>query len=162
MDFKSQIRDSSLEHGRRCGEHLIDYFVFPKGLYDHVPPFAIGRPCYDSWLIYKPISRRYSVVDATNEVMVTHQNHTHAHLGINKEGYTLKEAFELDKCKRNYDLLGGDSYRFGTNDASHVLTEAGECKPKLSSGDSKLSKGNSCMKHWSARERCGIAWDCTN
>jgi hypothetical protein len=129
-DWEERLRRYVLEHGRLRGEHAVDYFVFPKGFYDHIPPFAIGRPCYDSWLIFKAISSHYPVVDATDAVIATHQNHTYAHLGIKSEGYTLKEALELEECKRNYDMLGGESYRFGTGDASHVLTEAGECRRK--------------------------------
>jgi hypothetical protein len=127
-EWEIRLREYVLEHGKLRGEHAIDYFVFPKGLYDHVPPFAVGRPCYDSWLIYKPISRRYPVVDATDEVMVTHQNHTHTHFGMPGEDYSLRDALKLDECKRNYDLLGGEFRRFGVSDASHVLTATGECR----------------------------------
>jgi hypothetical protein len=129
-DWEERLRRYVLEQGKLRGEHAVDYFVFPRGLYDHVPPFAIGRPCYDSWLIFKAISSRYPIVDATGAVIATHQNHDHAHFGIQSEGYTLKEALELEECKRNYDMLGGESYRFGTGDASHVLTEAGEYRRK--------------------------------
>jgi hypothetical protein len=127
-DWEQKLRDYVLEHGRLRGEHAVDYFVFPKGLYDQIPPFAVGRPCYDSWLIYKSISRRYLVIDATNEVLATHQNHDHSHFGIQGEGYSLQEALKLAECKRNYDLLGGEFRRFGVSDASHVLTAKGECR----------------------------------
>jgi hypothetical protein len=129
-DWEERLRRYVLEQGKLRGEHAVDYFAFPKGLYDHVPPFAIGRPCYDSWLILKAISSRYSIVDATDAVMATHQNHSHVHLGIQSETLPLKDALKLEECKRNYDMLGGESYRFGTADASHVLTEAGECRRK--------------------------------
>jgi hypothetical protein len=129
-DWEQKLREYVLEHGQLRGEHAVDYFVFPKGLYDQIPPFAVGRPCYDSWLIYKPISRRYPVVDATNEVLATHQNHDHSHFGLQGENYSLNEALKLDECKRNYDLLGGEFRRFGVTDASHVLTATGECRRK--------------------------------
>jgi len=129
-DWEQKLREYVLEHGRLLGEHAVDYFVFPKGLYDQIPPFAVGRPCYDSWLIYKPIFRRYPVIDATNEVLATHQNHDHSHFGIQGKGYSLQEALKLDECQRNYDLLGGEFRRFGVTDASHVLTPTGECRRK--------------------------------
>jgi hypothetical protein len=69
-------------------------------------------------------------VDGTDEVMVTHQNHTHTQFGIQGENYSLNEALKLDECKRNYKLLGGEFRRFGVTDASHVLTATGECKRK--------------------------------
>jgi hypothetical protein len=129
-DWEQKLREYVLEHGRLRGEHAVDYFVFRKGLYDQIPPFAVGRPCYDSWLIYKPISRRYPVIDATNEVLATHQNHDHSHFGLEGESYSLQEALKLDECQRNYKLLGGEFRRFGVTDASHVLTATGECRRK--------------------------------
>lgn len=129
-DWEKELREHVFKHGVLRGEHAIDYFVFPKGLYDHIPPFAVGRPCYDSWLIYKPVSRNYPVIDATNEVLAIHQNHGHGHFGIQAEAYSLQEALKLDECRRNYDLLGGEFRRFGVSDASHILTSTGECKQK--------------------------------
>ena len=69
-------------------------------------------------------------MDGTDEVMVTHQNHTHTQFGIQGENYSLNEALKLDECKRNYDLLGGEFRRFGVTDTSHVLTATGECRRK--------------------------------
>lgn len=129
-DWEQKLREYVLEHGHLRGEHAVDYFVFPKGLYDQIPPFAVGRPCYDSWLIYKPISRRYPVIDATDEVLATHQNHDHSHFGIQGENYLLQDALKLDECQQNYKLLGGEFRRFGVTDASHILTPTGECKRK--------------------------------
>ena len=77
---------------------------------------------------HTPQRARYPVVDASNEVMAIHQNHTHTHFGIQAENYSLTEALKLDECKRNYDLLGGEFRRFGVSDASHVLTATGECR----------------------------------
>jgi hypothetical protein len=124
-DWEGKLQKFALQHGKLRGEHNVDYFVFPKGLYDHVPPFAIGRPFYDSWLILKPISDRCPVVDTTTSAVAIHQNHGHSHFGIPGEGYSLKEALELDECKRNYNVLGGEFYRVGVYDASHILTENG-------------------------------------
>jgi hypothetical protein len=129
-NWEKELRDHVLKHGELRGEHAVDYFVFPEGLYDHIPPFAIGRPCYDSWLIYKPISRRYPVIDATNEVVAIHQNHDHSHFGLQGENYSLQEALKLEECNRNYNLLGGEFRRFGVTDASHILMATGECRRK--------------------------------
>ena len=78
-----------------------------------------------------PISPRYAVVAATDEVMMTHQNYTYTHCGIQGENYSLNEALKLDECKRYYDLLGGEFRRFGASDASHVLTATGECRRNI-------------------------------
>jgi hypothetical protein len=129
-DWEQRLRRYVQEHGTLRGDHNVDYFVFPKGFYEQVPPFAIGRPFYDSWLIFKAFSGRSPSVDATASVMAAHQNHDHAHFGIQGEVYSLREAHGLVEGKRNYDLLGGELYRFGASDTSHILTEAGEFRPK--------------------------------
>jgi len=40
------------------------------------PRLLLAGPATTGWLIYKPISKRYPVVDATNEIMATHQTMT--------------------------------------------------------------------------------------
>ncbi|MGH8546546.1 MAG: hypothetical protein ACREX3_23605 [Gammaproteobacteria bacterium] len=129
-DWEQELQRYVKEYGKLRGDHNVDYFVFPKGFYDHVPPFAIGRPFYDSWLISKAISSRHPIVDATDVVMAAHQNHDHAHFGIQGEVYSLREAHGLAEGKGNYELLGGELRRFGASDTSHILTESGECRQK--------------------------------
>ena len=41
------------EGARRRGADAIDYFVFSPGVFDDIPPFAVGRPVFDNWLIWK-------------------------------------------------------------------------------------------------------------
>src|SRR5437899_1115103 len=57
----------------------IDYFVFTRGLLDPVPPFAVGRPSFDNWFIYRARSRRAPVIDATPAVLAVHQNHDYSY-----------------------------------------------------------------------------------
>ena len=130
-DWEERLRRYVLERGRLCGEHAIDYFAFPKGFYEHIPPFAIGRFSFDSWLIFKAISSGHPVVDATSALMIAHQNHDYAHLSIpDEQDLSWDKALKLEEFKLNYELLGGETRRFGVGEATHVLTEAGECKPK--------------------------------
>jgi hypothetical protein len=130
-DWGEKLRRYVLEHGKLRGEHAVDYFVFPKGLYDDVPPFAIGRFSFDSWLIFKAISSGHPVVDATGALMIAHQNHDYAHLSIpDEQELSWNRALRLDEFKLNYELLGGEARRFGVGEATHVLTVAGECKRK--------------------------------
>lgn len=55
-----------------CGA---DWFVFTRGLFDHMPPFAIGRCTFDNWMIYDCLQRGIPVIDATREVKAIHQVH---------------------------------------------------------------------------------------
>jgi len=55
-----------------CGA---DYFIFPKGFYENIPPFVIARFSYDNWLIYDALQRKKPVVNATKMLLAIHQNH---------------------------------------------------------------------------------------
>jgi hypothetical protein len=130
-DWEERLRRYVREHGKLRGEHSVDYFAFPKGFYDHIPPFAIGRFSFDSWLIFKAISSGHPVVDATGALMIAHQNHDYAHLSIpDEQDLSWNQVRGLDEFRLNYELLGGETRRFGVGEATHVLTEAGECKRK--------------------------------
>lgn len=96
----------------------IDYFVFPRGLWGEIPPFAIGRTAWDNWLIYGARSRRAPVVDATQSATAIHQNHDYGHLPLGKnEAWNGPEAF------RNQELAGGYKKFFTLLDATWKLTD---------------------------------------
>jgi len=108
-------RESAQAHGRRRGAAALDYFVFPAGLYTDVPPFAIGRACFDNWLIWRA-RQDAIVVDATADVVAAHQRHDYAHVDGGKA-----EAYYGDEASRNLELAGGKSRLYTLHDASHVL-----------------------------------------
>ncbi|MFC1920721.1 hypothetical protein ACFLYQ_03240 [Chloroflexota bacterium] len=112
IDFRKEGWDKELKakigrEGKLHGIAGIDYFVFPKGLYNDIPPLAVGRPGWDNWLIYHTRSRKIPVIDATEAVMVAHQNHGHADFtGGDKGFWTGPEA------KKNVELAGGADHAF--------------------------------------------------
>jgi hypothetical protein len=111
IDFKDAkwqnnlIKDAS-ERGRLHSATGIDYFIFPKGLFKNIPPFAVGRPYWDCWLVYFTRFSKISVIDATALIMVIHQNHESSHEGIRKDPLKRKEA-ELNKflSKNGFNIL---------------------------------------------------------
>jgi len=108
-------REDALARGTRRGAAALDYFVFMSGLYDHVPPFAIGRACFDNWLVWRA-RQDAIVVDATADVVAAHQGHDYAHVGGGKA-----EAYYGEEAARNLELAGGKSRLYTLHDASHVL-----------------------------------------
>ncbi len=64
------------DNGVRAAPIWIDYFVFSHDspLLD-LPPFAVGRPRWDNWLIFRARSPGIPVVDATPCVDAVHRNH---------------------------------------------------------------------------------------
>ncbi len=57
-----------------------DYFVFPRTLFADIPPFAIGRPSWDNWMIFRARQLGIPVIDATPSMYVLHQNHGYGHV----------------------------------------------------------------------------------
>uniref|UniRef100_A0A6M3M180 Putative glycosyltransferase n=1 Tax=viral metagenome TaxID=1070528 RepID=A0A6M3M180_9ZZZZ len=53
-----------------------DYFAFPRGLYQKIPDFIIGRSAWDNWLIMDAARRGIPLIDATKAVFVVHHGLT--------------------------------------------------------------------------------------
>ena len=103
-----------------------DYFVFPRDSeIGRLPPFSVGRPGWDNWLIYHARSLRIPVIDATPMVTVVHQNHGYGHVP-NKVG----ETWEGPEADYNRDLIGSWDRAFTLADANWVLTSEGPRRPK--------------------------------
>jgi hypothetical protein len=99
-DWRESVRSLARERGRLRPPQWIDYFVFPRDLLRaQVPDFAVGRPGYDNWLLWKVRSIGVPVVDATDVVLAIHQNHDHSHQGGEETFWNGAEA------QRNYALL---------------------------------------------------------
>jgi hypothetical protein len=111
------LRAEALSTGRLRGAAAMDYFVFPADLYRDVPPFAIGRACFDNWLVWQA-RREGPVVDATAAVVAVHQRHGYDHLAGGKD-----EAYYGEEAARNLELAGGKSRLYTLHDVSHVLRD---------------------------------------
>lgn len=100
-----------------------DYFIFPRECFADMPKFAIGRAGWDNWMIYAGRSAGWPVIDASDAVMIVHQNHDYSHLPGGQPHYKLPETFE------NVRLGGGKRAVFQLPDASHRLPD-GLLKPQ--------------------------------
>lgn len=104
---------------RKRGADAIDYFVFSRGLYDGMPPFAIGRTAFDNWLIWKARDRGATVADGTSVVRTIHQAHDYAH------GGSLAAIRLSPESQRNRELTGGKAHLYSRFDATVRLTRLG-------------------------------------
>lgn len=120
-DLMSRVHSEGLLHPPGG----IDYFVFPRGFYDNIPPFALGRQVWASWLVYEARARRAPVIDAGPVMTAVHQNHDYAHL---PEGE--KSAQSGPEVLKNFSLVPRWMDTFDLLDATWRLTERG-LKPVL-------------------------------
>jgi hypothetical protein len=119
-DWGNRLRLLARERGRLRPPQWIDFFVFPRGLlFQQVPPFAVGRPGYDNWLLWKVRSMRVPVVDATQVVLAIHQNHDYSHHPGGQSG-----LWQDIEARQNYALLGKGHFATVDN-ATHRLTAKG-------------------------------------
>jgi hypothetical protein len=104
-----------------------DYFVYPKGAMGTLPEFAVGRPGWDNWFLYRARSLRLPVVDATEVTTVIHQNHDYAHVAR-----ATGTDWEGPEAVRNRELMGGTDHVFTLLDCTHRLTAHGLARPTSS------------------------------
>ena len=69
----------AVARGRLHSPGAIDWFVYPRGQYEGLPPFAIGRTSYDNWILWKTVASGIPLIDATSFVTLIHQNHDYSH-----------------------------------------------------------------------------------
>jgi hypothetical protein len=109
------LRNGSLDLGRGS-----DYFVFRRDSAFGLPPFAVGRPGWDNWLIGRALELHLPLIDMTPSVLAIHQNHGYAHVAGGGGSWEGPEA------DRNRELATGiERYKHSPFNATHLLTPGG-------------------------------------
>ncbi len=90
--WEARLATRADAEGERKPANWIDWFMFPAGLFGELPEFAIGRPGYDPWLIWKAADLGATVVDASDFVLAVHQRHDYSHVGGRKAAFQGPEA----------------------------------------------------------------------
>jgi hypothetical protein len=99
-----------------------DYFIYPRHLFVEMPQFAIGRAGWDNWAIYHGVNLGWSVIAATESIMIVHQSHDYAHLPGGQMHYDLEES------RQNAALGGGLSNMYTVLEANSVIVN-GKVQP---------------------------------
>jgi len=132
-NWAAEVRNRASREGTLQIARSIDYFAFSKGLYPAMPPLAIGRYWWDNWLVWKARSLHATAIDATQSVLVVHQNHDYSHTryGSGKlELMASEESVQNSRlvCEENpsdFDHGLGWLYLYTIDDATHQLTPTG-------------------------------------
>lgn len=125
--WETHLRDRAAQSGDLAGHHAMDYFVFTRDTYIDIPPFGIGRPCWDNWMVYKAFNLGIPLIDATQAIAAIHQNHDYNHHPQGKEG-----VYAGPEAQFSLNLIGGRHYTYFMLDlATWQLTPQGLQRPKL-------------------------------
>jgi hypothetical protein len=126
IDFQSEnwsakVRTLALQTDRQRPPHWIDYFAFRKGLYARqIPPFVVGRPGWDNWLLWYARSSGAELIDASSVVRAVHQNHDY---GYHPDGE--KGVWEGEEAQENYKLLDRNRKFHTLENATQLLKTDG-------------------------------------
>ena len=118
--WEDRLRELAVKTGKQQIPDFIDFFVFPRGLYNEVPPLLVGRSYWDHWLVWKALSSEVPVVDASRFVVAVHQNHEYGYHPQGKQGTS-----EDDLARRNVELAGNGKHLRSIPDATHAMTRKG-------------------------------------
>jgi hypothetical protein len=121
LDWEAEVRRQAQEGNHQRPPQWIDYFAFSRGLYyKNTPPFVIGRPGWDNWLVWHARHSGASVVDATAVVQAVHQNHDYSYHPDGEAG-----VWQGEEAQQNYALLEGGRHFATMENATHRLTHDG-------------------------------------
>ncbi len=119
-DWEASLRRRVAAEGVVREPEAIDFFAFRRGTIGPLPEFAVGRPGWDNWLIWRARSLRIPVVNVSASVLAIHQSHDYGHV---TGAYGFK--WEGPEANANRALLGFSQGRFSLNHATHELTASG-------------------------------------
>ena len=124
IDFQEPVWDTHLiKSAKRNGRYRKgrDYFVFRRGFWGEMPAFAVGRPAWDNWAVFRALELGADVIDITKIVPAIHQNHNFKENEI--DGPIYKNRWAGPEAKRNICLAGEWAVQFETGDASWKMYE---------------------------------------
>ena len=115
--WETRLRENVQNNGSLHPPAGSDYFIFARHLFVDMPKFAIGRAGWDNWAIYHGVDSGWSVITATESIIIVHQNHDYAHLPGGQIHYDLEESH------KNTELGGGLSNMYTVLEANSVLVD---------------------------------------
>jgi hypothetical protein len=122
-----KLKDQIRALGTLYNGYNIDYFLYPAGCFDEIPPFVVGRPAWDNWMIYDARRRQMPVIDATEAIFAGHQNHDYAHTQEGRSGGKAA-LWKGVEAQRNRTLAG--YHLFSIDDTTHRLDGAAQLVPR--------------------------------
>jgi len=126
-DSEAKLRALVASEGVLHPSYAIDYFTFPRGMYNEIPPFAIGRLVWDTWLVWRAWADGVPIVDVTQAVTVVHQNHGYDPAKIDIVGPKGRRARSgKSNLKPDEVIWDGHVVRLGPEAKQNIALAQGE------------------------------------
>lgn len=115
--WEAELRELVARSGTLYTQYGSDYFVLRRNsALVELPPFAVGRPRWDNWMLYRARQLGLPVIDATAAVTAVHQDHDYGHIP-QRQGPTWGGP----EAERNARLGEAERQQFGLMDATHAF-----------------------------------------
>jgi hypothetical protein len=125
VDFEGQnwmntLRQCAVTEGTQQIPDYVDFFLFTKGLYRNIPRLVVGYSYWDHWMVWKALSVKASVLDASPFLVPIHQNH-----GYHAASGRVKGSRGDRIAQQNRELSGNGRHLRSMLDAQYVLSRYG-------------------------------------
>ncbi|NMG58233.1 glycosyltransferase family 2 protein [Geitlerinema sp. P-1104] len=125
--WEQELRQRLDKEGVLSGVGALDYFVFPKPLFQTLPDFAVGRPGWDNWMVGEALRNQVTVINGSRVITAIHQNHDYSHVSGHRTAVFQGTEARLNKGLLQGHLVGNSA------DAHNVLRPVGwRGKPQVS------------------------------
>jgi hypothetical protein len=111
------LKNIEISDLRQKSDSWMDYFIFTSGIFEDIPPFAIGKTFWDKWLVWWALQKKIPVVNITDNLQAIHQSHTYV---MNKK-MNHRTVWAGEQTINNLRLAGGWSHAGNISDATFVL-----------------------------------------
>ncbi|MBL4838085.1 MAG: hypothetical protein JKY34_10955 [Kordiimonadaceae bacterium] len=112
---ENRINTLDQQYGSWDQPNAIDMFLFSRGLFDHIPDFAIGRASWDNWLLWKAQDRGAKIIDVSLDAALLHPIHGYA-----SSGSQWGQLMHSSAAQKNREIAEGDGLTLN-NAVSHVM-----------------------------------------
>jgi hypothetical protein len=122
-DWSEKLRRFALTTGHLQIPDFMDFFLFPRGLYDSIPPLVVGYAYWDHWMVWKALSEGSAILDVSPCVIAIHQNHAYSTTPERSKGSRTDAT-----AMRNFELSGSGKQLRSMIHSTHRMSAAGEIR----------------------------------
>ena len=124
-DWATELRRFARAQGFLQDSSFVDFFLFPRGLYDVIPPLVVGYCFWDHWMVWRALSSRAPVLDVSSVILALHQNHGYA-----PETQRVKGSVADPRSLQNFELTQSGKQTRAIQHSTHQLTREGRVRSR--------------------------------